>query len=54
MGIKNGSGKLKLRIAQIITESEVRNKHCEKKKLKNETIAISNQLKREIYFPLMH
>ena len=39
--------KLKLRIARIVMESEMRNKHYEKKKLKKEMIVIGNQLKRE-------
>ena len=38
--------KLKLRIARIVVESEMQNKHYEKKKLKKELIAIGNQLKR--------
>ena len=46
LAIKNGSKKLKLRIARIVMESEMQNKHYEKKKLKKEMIAIGNQLKR--------
>ena len=45
LAIKNGSRKLKLRLARIIMESEMENKHHEKKKLKKEILAISNQLK---------
>ena len=33
LAIKNGSKKLKLRIARIVMESEMQNKHYEKKKL---------------------
>ena len=46
LAIKNGSKKLKLRIARIVMESEMQNKHYEKKKLKKEMIAIGYQLKR--------
>ena len=45
LATKNGSRKLKLRLARIIMESEMENKHHEKKKLKKEILAISNQLK---------
>ena len=45
LAIRSGSRKLKLRFARIIMESEMENKHHEKKKLKKEIVAISNQLK---------
>ena len=44
--INNGSGNLKLRIARIAMESEMRNAVYEKKRLKKEMIAIAKQLKR--------
>ena len=44
--INYGSGKLKLRIARIVMESEMRNAVYEKKRLKKEMIAIGKQLKR--------
>ena len=47
LAIKNGSKKLKLRIARIVMESEIQKKHYKKKKLKEEIIAIG-KLKREL------
>ena len=44
LAIKSDSRKLKLSLARIM-ESEMENKHDEKKKLKKEIVAISNQLK---------
>ena len=37
--------KLKLHLARIIMETEMENKYHEKNKLKNEIVAVSNQLK---------
>ena len=45
LAIKSASRKLKLRLARIIMESEIENKHHEKKRLNKEIVAISNQLK---------
>ena len=44
LAIKSDSRKLKLSLARLM-ESEIENKHHEKKKLKKEIVAISNQLK---------
>ena len=44
LAIKSDSRKLKLSLARLM-ESEMENKHHEKKKLKKEIVAISNQLK---------
>ena len=44
LAIKSDSRKLKLSLARIM-ESEMENKHDEKKKLKKEIVTISNQLK---------
>ena len=43
--IKSGNWKLHLRIARIIMETEILNKHREKRNLKQETASISIQLK---------
>ena len=45
LAIKSGGGKLKLRLARIKKESEMGHKHPEKRKLKKEIAALSNQLK---------
>ena len=53
LAIKSGNWKLHLRIARIIMETKMQNKHQEKKKLKEETASISIQLKsmfKEVYF----
>ena len=44
LAIKSGR-KLKLRLAKIIMEGEMQNKHHDKKKQKKEIVAISNHLK---------
>ena len=44
LAIKSDSRKLKLSLARLM-ESEMESKHHEKKKLKKEIVAISNQLK---------
>ena len=45
LSIKSGSGKLKLRTARLVMESEIQSKHIEKKKLKKELQSICIQLK---------
>ena len=45
LAIKNGGRNLKLWLGIIIMESEMRNKHHAKKKLKKEILAVSDQLK---------
>ena len=45
LSIKNPNRKVKLRIARIIMQSEMENKHHEKRKLKKDIALISNQLK---------
>ena len=45
LAIKSGNWKLHLRIARIIMETEMQNKHQEKKNLKKEIASISIQLK---------
>ena len=45
LSIKTANRKLKLRIARIVMESEMENKHYKKKKLKKGKVLISNQLK---------
>ena len=45
VAIKCGNWKLHLRIASILTETEMQNKYREKKKLKKEFASISIQLK---------
>ena len=50
LSIKSGNWKIHLRIARTIMETEIQNKHREKKKLKQEIASISIQLKSTLGF----
>ena len=58
LSIKSGNWKIHLRIARTIMETEIQNKHREKKKLKKEIASISIQLKSTLglflYSALIH
>ena len=43
--VRNANRQLKLHLARIAMESEMENKHQEKKKLKKDIVLVSNQLK---------
>ena len=48
ISLKNASFKLKWKTATLITETEIQNKHSEKRKLKKELKQIRNILKRSL------
>ena len=54
ISLKNASFKLKWKIATLVMETEIQNKHSEKRKLKKELKQIRNILKRSLNLVILN
>ena len=58
LAIKHGTIRLKKKIARIIIDAELQNKHTEKSKLKKKILEVTGKLRRKltviIYTPILH